>query len=65
MIGISKSRIEMIIEIIVGFFAALFQVANALNWLLLVGIIAAIAYYCFYVGLIYLTNAQAGLVNSQ
>ena len=53
MIGKSKSRIEMIIEIILGFFAALFQVANALTWLLLVGIIASIAYYCFYVGLYY------------
>tara|TARA_A100001011_G_scaffold346202_1_gene382428 strand:- start:860 stop:1021 length:162 start_codon:yes stop_codon:yes gene_type:complete len=53
MIGKLKSQIEMIIEIILGFFAALFQVANALTWLLLVGVIAAIAYYCFYVGLYY------------
>ena len=43
----------MIINIILGFFAALFQVANALTWLILVGIITAIAYYCFYVGLYY------------
>ena len=40
----------MIVEIIHGFFAALFQVANALTWLLFIGIIATIAYYCFYLG---------------
>ena len=53
MIGISKYRIEKIINIILGFFATLFQVTNALTWLNLVGITAAIAYCRFYVGLYY------------
>ena len=40
----------MIIKIILGVFAVLFQFVGMLTWLICIGILAAIAYFGFYVG---------------